>query len=121
MNRRRLKLRLARGCLHQLGRLRQIEVDQLSTIVADGVVVPISLSIVTTGAVAKLDFVYQPSLLEEAERVVDSGMTNRRQVLARPLKDLVRRRVVFPRADNLEHRIALPCQFFFGGTIIDLD
>ena len=70
-------------------------------------VVPVGFSIVTTGAVAKLDLVYQSGFLQEAERVIDGDITNRRQVLTRRLENLIRRRVVFPRANDLKHRIAL--------------
>ena len=77
-------------------------------------VVPIGFSIVTTGAVAKLDLVYQSGFLQEAERVVDGGIANRRQVLTRRLENLIRRRVIFPRTNDLKHRVALARQFLFG-------
>jgi len=77
------------------------------------VVVPIGFSIVTTGAVAKLDLVYQSGFLQEAERVVDGCITDRRQVLARRLENLVRRRMIFPRTNDLKHRVALSRQLLF--------
>ena len=70
-------------------------------------VVPIGFSIVTTGAVAKLDLVYQARFLQEPKRVVDGGMTNRRQVLACGLENIIRSRMVFPGTNDLKHRVAL--------------
>jgi len=84
------------------------------------VVVPIGFAIVTTGAVAKLDLVYQSGFLQEAERVVDGGITNCRQVLTRRLENFIRRGVIFPRTNDLKHRIALARQFLFGLQVSSL-
>jgi hypothetical protein len=71
--------------------------------------VPIGFAIVTTGAIAKLDLVYQSGFLQEAERVIDGGITYRRQVLTRCLENLIRGRVIFTRTNDLKHRVALAC------------
>jgi len=72
-------------------------------------VMPIGFAIVTTGAIAKLDLVYQSGFLQEAERVIDGGITYGRQVLTRRLENLIRRRVIFTRTNDLKHRVALAC------------
>ena len=79
MNRFWLELRLSSGCLYELGRLWEIKVNQLSAIVADCVVVTISLPVVTAGAIAKLNFMNESRFLQKPERVVDGCITNRRQ------------------------------------------
>ena len=88
-----------------------MKVDELSAIVADCVVMPISLPVVTAGAVAKLNFMNESRLLQKPERVVDGGITNRRQVLTRRLENFIRRGMIFPRTNDLKHRIALARQF----------
>ncbi len=56
MNRLRFEVRLSRRRLHQLRGVRQIEVDELSAIVADRVIVPFRFTIVAAGTVSKIDF-----------------------------------------------------------------
>jgi hypothetical protein len=107
MNRLGLELRLASGCLYQLGRLREIKVNQLSTIIADCVVVTIRLPIVTAGAIAKINFINQTGFLQKTERVVHGCVANRRQAQTSRLKDLIRRRMILPVANNLKHRFSL--------------
>jgi hypothetical protein len=107
MNRRRLKLRLSRRCLQKLGCLWQVEIDQLATIVADGMVMPVSFSIVTTGAVAKFNLVYQPGFFQEAERVVNGRITNCRQLQTGRLENLVRGWMVFSGTNNLQNGVPL--------------
>jgi hypothetical protein len=71
MNRLRLKMRFASGGLHELCCIRQIEVDQLSAIIADGMVVPVSFTIVATGAISKTDFEHESGFFQVAQRVVN--------------------------------------------------
>lgn len=108
MNRRWLKLRFSCRCLHELGCLRKVEVDQLSTDVADRVIVPLSFSVVTAGAIAKLNLVNQPCFFQEAKGVVDCGVANRRQLQTRRLENFIRRRMIFPGTNNLKHCFPLP-------------
>ena len=107
MNRLRLKMRFASGGLHKLCCLRQIEVDQLSTIVADGVVVPVSFTIVATGAISKTDFEHEPGFFQVAQRVVDSCVTDTGQTAARSLENIARRRVVVTLLNDLVDRLPL--------------
>ena len=51
-----LKARLASGCPDQFGRLWQIEIYESPADRADCMIVPFGLAIVTTGAVAKANF-----------------------------------------------------------------
>src|SRR5467141_3975557 len=107
MNRLWLELRLSSGCLYELGRLWQIKVNKLSAIVADCMVVTIRLTVVTAGAIAKLNFMNESRFLQKSERVVDGCITNGRQAQTRCLKDFVRRGMIVPAANDLKHRLAL--------------
>ena len=64
-------MRFSRRGPHELGGVRQIKVDQLSAIVADGVVVSIGFAIVAAGTVSKTDLVDEPGVFQVAQRVVD--------------------------------------------------
>ena len=94
MDRLRFEMRFASGGLHKLCCLRQIEVDQLSTIVADGVVVPVSFTIVATGAISKTDFEHESGFFQVTQRVVNGCVADTGQTPARGLENLARRRVV---------------------------
>ena len=48
---------LTRCGLHELGGVRKIEIDQLTAIVADGVVVAFGFAVVAARAITKFDFV----------------------------------------------------------------
>ena len=94
MNRLRLEMRFASGGLHKLGCVRQIEIDQLSAIVADGVVVPVGFTIVATGAISKTDLEDESGFFQVAQRVVDGCVADAGETPARSLKNGTRRRVV---------------------------
>ena len=100
-------MRLARRNLHQLGGVRQIEVDQLSAIVADRVVVTIGFAIVAAGAIAKIDFVNEPGVLQVAQRVVNSCVADPGQAPPRRLKDVAGGRVIVTLLDHLKNRLSL--------------
>jgi hypothetical protein len=102
-----LELRLASGCLYELGRLREIKVNQLSAIIADRMVVTIRLPVVTARAITKVNFMNQTRFLQEPERVVNGCIANRGQANTRRLKDLIRRGMIIPVANNLKHRLSL--------------
>ena len=113
MNRLRLKMRFASGGLHELCCIRQIEVDQLSTIVADRVVVPVSFTIVATGAISKTDFKHESGFFQVAQRVVNGCVTDTGQTPARGLKNIACRRVVVTLQDDLVNRLPLRRQLRF--------
>ena len=107
MNRLRLEMRLASGGLHELCCVRQIEIDELSTIVADRMVVPMSFAIVATGAVSKTDFEHEAGLFQVAQRIVDSCVADTGQTPARGLENVARRRVVITFLNDLIDRLPL--------------
>ena len=116
MNRLRLKMRFSRRRLHQLRSVWQIEIDQLSAIVADRVIVAFSFTIVAAGTVSKIDFENQPGLFQIAQRVVDGRVADARQSHTRRLIDVTGRRVVVPFLNDLENCFPLWSQlrFFLG-------
>ena len=71
-----------RRCLHELGGVRQIEIDQLAAIVADGMVVTIGFAVVAAGAITKIDFVNQPGVFQVAQRVVNGCVADTGQPAA---------------------------------------
>ena len=107
MDRLRFEMRFASGGLHQLCCVREIEVDQLSTIVADGMVVPVSFTIVAAGAVSETDFEHETGFFQVAQRVVDSCVTDTGQTAARSLENVARRRVVVTLLNGLVDRLPL--------------
>ncbi len=113
MNRLRLKMRFASGGLHEFCCIRQIEIDQLSTIVADGVVVPVSFTVVATGAISKTDFKHEPGFFQVAQRVVNGCVADAGQTPARGLKNIAGRRVVVTLLDDLVDRLPLWRQLRF--------
>ena len=99
--------------MHELGGVRQIEVDQLSAIVADGVVVAFRFAIVAAGAIAKIDFENQPGVFQVAQRVINGCVANTGQAPPGGLKDVAGGRVVIPLLDNLINRLSLGSQLRF--------
>ena len=93
--------------LHQPRGVRQIEVDQLPAIVADGVVVTIGLAIVAAGAVAEIDFVNESGVLQVAQRVVNGRVADPGQAPPRRLKDVAGGGVIVAFLDHLEDRLSL--------------
>ena len=84
-----------------------MEIDQLSAVVADGVVVPLGFAIVAAGAVAKTDFQNEPGFFQVAQRVVDGCVADAGQSLAGSLEDVARGGVVIPFLDDLKNRLPL--------------
>ena len=76
MNRLRPEARLTRCRRHELRGFRHIQVDQLSTLITDRVVVTFKDSVVTARAVCKIDFVNESRFFEVAQGVVNGGMTD---------------------------------------------
>ena len=107
MNGLRFEVRLARRGLHELGGVRQIEVDQLSAIVADGVIVAIGFAIVAAGAISKIDFVNEPGFLQVAQRVVNGCVADAGQAPAGRLKDVAGSRMIVTFLDHLKNRLSL--------------
>jgi hypothetical protein len=99
--------------VHELGRVRQMEVDQLSAIVADGVVVAFRFAIVAAGAIAKIDFENQPGVFQVTQRVIDGCVANTGQAPPGGLKDVAGGRVVVPLLDDLINRLSLWSQLRF--------
>ena len=102
-----LEARFARRGLHEPRGVRQIEIDQLSAVVADGVVVAIGFAIVAAGAVAKIDFVNQPGFFQVAQRVVNGCVADTGQALPSRLKDVTGSRVIVAFLDHLKNRLSL--------------
>jgi hypothetical protein len=103
----------SRRCVHELGGVRQIEVDQLSAIVADGVVVTFRFAIVAAGAIAKIDFENQPGVFQVTQRVIDGCVANTGQAAPGGLKDVAGGRVVIALLDDLVNRLSLGSQLRF--------
>ena len=118
MNRLRFKVRLSRRRLHKLRGVRQIEVDELSAIVANRVIVTFSFTIVTAGTVSEIDFENEACLFQVAQRVIDSRVADTGQAQARRLKNIAGRRVVVPLLNDLKNCLSLGSQlWFFPGYI----
>src|SRR6185295_13884201 len=107
MNRLWLELRLTSGCLYQFGRLWKIKINQFSAIIADRVIMTIDLPVVTAGAVSKLNLMHQSRFLQKTKRVVNCGITNRRQAHTGRLKNLISGRMIVPVANDLKNRLPL--------------
>jgi hypothetical protein len=88
-----------------------MEVDQLSTIVADRMIVATGFAVVAAGAISKTDFVNQPGFFQVAQRVVNGCIANAGQALAGSLKDIAGGRVVISLPDNLKNCFPLRRQF----------
>ena len=81
-------------------------------------IVPVRLAVIATGAVAEVNFVHEAGLFQISQRVVDGRMANRGQAPARPLENVVRRRVILSFHDHLKNSLALGRQllpFDFAG------
>ena len=93
--------------MHELGGVGEIEVDQLSTIVTDGMIVAIGFAIVAAGTVAKVDFVNQPGFFQVAQRVVNGCVADTGQSPAGRLKDVAGSRVIVSLQDHLKNCVSL--------------
>ena len=118
MNRLRFEVRLSRRRLHQLRGVRQIEVNELSAIVADRVIVPLRLTIVPAGTVSKINFENESCLFQVAQRVIDGCVADTGQTHSRRLKNIAGRRVVVPLLNDLKNCLSLGSQLrFFRGYL----
>ena len=102
----------ARRCLHQFSCIGQIEIDELSAIVADSVVVSMGFAVVAAGAVSKTDFVNEACFFQVAQRVVDGCVTDAGQAPACTLKDVAGGGVVIAFLDDLKNRFPLGRQLW---------
>ena len=93
--------------MHQPRGVRQIEVDQLSTIVADSMIVALGLAIVAAGAVAKIDFVNQAGFFQVAQRVVNGCVADAGQSPAGSFKDVAGSRVIVSLLNHLKNCVSL--------------
>ncbi len=109
MNRLRSEARFARCRRHQLRGFRHIQIDQLSALIADCVVVTFNHPVVAARAVAKIDFVNEPGVFQVAQRVVNSGITDTGQAFTGRLEDVAGGGVRFAFAYHLVNRFALGC------------
>lgn len=119
MDRLRLEFRFASRRLQEFGDFRQVEIDQLSALIADRVIVPVCLSVVPAGAVAKLNLMNESGFFQKAQGVIDRCITDRRQAQKGRLKDLVCSRMIFPFANHLENRLALPRKLLRGFELLN--
>ena len=99
--------------MHEFGGVRQIEVDQLTAIVADGVVVAFGFAIVAAGAIAKIDFENQSGVFQVSQRVIDGCVADAGQAAPGGLKDVAGGWVVIPLLDDLVNRLSLRSQLRF--------
>src|SRR6185503_18019290 len=109
MNRLRSEARLASCRRHQLRGFRHIQIDQLSTVITNRVVVTLHNAVVTAGTVAKTNLVNEPGIFQVAQRVVDGCVADPGQALAGSLKNVAGGRVIVTFADHLEDCLALWC------------
>ena len=109
MNRLRSEARFSRSGRHQLRGFRHIQVDQLSALIADGVVVAFHYAVVTAGAIAKTDFLDEPGFFQVTQRVVDGGVADTGQALAGCLEDVAGGRVIVPSPDDFVDCFTLRC------------
>lgn len=116
MNRLRFETRPSRRRLHQLRSVRQVEVHELSAIVANRVIVTFRFTIVPARTVSKIDFKNEAGLFQVAQRVVDCCVADTGQTHARRLKNIARRRMVVALPDDLKNGFPLGSQlrFFLG-------
>ena len=96
--------------MHKLGGVGQVEIDQLSAVVTDGVIVSIGFAIVATGAVTKIYLVNQSGFFQVAQRVIDRCVADTGQAAARSFKDLAGGRVIVSLLNHLKHRFSLGSQ-----------
>lgn len=90
-----------------------MEVDQLSTIVANGVIVAIGFAIVAAGAISKTDFVNEACVFQVTQRVVNRRIADAGQAPARGFKNVAGSRVVIALLDDLENCFPLRRQLRF--------
>ena len=109
MNRLRPKARLSCCRWHQLRGFRHIQVDQLSTLIADRVVVTFHHAVVAAGAIAKTNLINEPGFFQVAQRVVNSGVADPGQAFACRLKNVSGGRVIVSFADHRVDCFALWC------------
>jgi hypothetical protein len=98
--------------LHKLGGVGQIEIDQLSAVVTDRMIVSISFAIVATGAVTKIYLVNQSGFFQIAQRVIDRCVADTGQTPARSFKDFAGSRVIVTLLNHLKHRFSLGSQLW---------
>ena len=109
MNRLRSEARLSRCRRHQLRGFRHIQIDQLSALIANRVVVALHYAVVTAGAVAKTNLVNEPGIFQVTQRVVDRCVADPGQTLTGSFEDVIGGRVIVPLADDLVDCFALWC------------
>lgn len=106
-------MRFSSGGVHQLCGVGQIKIDELSTIVADRMIVTIELAIVTARAVAKIYLVNQSGFLQVTQRVVNGCVADTGQAPAGRFEDVAGSRVVVALLDHLKDRLSLRRQLRF--------
>ena len=109
MNRLRFEARLSRCRRHQLRGFRHIQIDQLSTLIADGVVVAFHNAVVTAGAIAKTNLMNEPGFFQVTQRVVDGCVADSGQTLAGRLENVASGGVIVAFPDHLIDCFALWC------------
>ena len=77
--------------------------------IADRVVVALHHTVVTAGAIAKTDFMNESCFFQVAQRVVDRGVANPGQALARRLENVAGSGVIVSFPNHLVDCFALWC------------
>ena len=96
--------------MHKLSGVGQVEIDQLTAVVTDRMIVAIGFAIVAAGAVAEIYLVNESGFLQVAQRVVDRCVADTGQAPARSFKDFAGRRVIVTLPDHLKHSFSLGSQ-----------
>ena len=109
MNRLRSEARLSRCRRHQLRGFRHIQIDELSALIADRVIVALHYAVVTAGAIAKANLMNESGLFQVAQRVVDGGVADTGQALSCRLEDFAGSGVIVTFPDHLIDCFALWC------------
>lgn len=109
MDRLRPEARLSRSGPHQLRGFGHVQIDQLSALIADRVVVALHYAVVTAGAIAKTDFMNEPGFFQVAQGVIDGGVADSGQALPCRLKNVTGGGVIVSFPDHLIDCFALWC------------
>ena len=106
-NRFNLEFRKIGRFFNQFRRNSQFQIDQLSAIVTERVVVPGQFAVVTGGVVAEPDLADQPLILQVAQGIVNGRERDAGQKPAGILKDFVGCQMLVRFMNHLENSLAL--------------
>ncbi len=117
MNRSRFEVDAARGATHECS-FDEIEVDEMTAVFTESVIVAFGDAIISGSSIAKSDLADESRFLEVMERVIDGGIADGREFLARCGKDVIRCGVRITVAHDLEDDTPLRRQPFFQTQLL---